>query len=134
MNATVAYAVLELARELVGDGWTTGAYVRSSSGWAVPIDSRSVRRVCAAGALDRAGVALDVPLEERDLVRTYLVELIPLDEVHVISRPYADGGALLLERWNDTPGRTRDDVLALYDRALEHLRELAPMTRRFLYT
>ena len=115
MNETVAYAVLDLARELIADGWTQGAYVRSGSGWAVPIDSRSVRRVCAAGALDRAGWALDVSFADRELVRAWLLTFLEIDGLD----PCA------LERWNDEPGRTRDEVLALYDRALDRLRPVA---------
>ena len=118
MNAKLAVASFELARELVEHGWTQGAYVRSPAGWAVPIHARAVRRVCAAGAIDRVGWVLDLTLTEREELRALAISELGIGDETARN-------ALALERWNDDPDRTKDDVLALYDRVLERARNAA---------
>lgn len=123
LTASQRAAFLQDSRRYVAAGWTQNAYVRSFAGAAVAIDSRSVRRVCAAGAVDRAGIANGLNYDEREQLRADLRAAIDDDQVQEHAGRHGRDDDLLLERWNDAPGRTRSQVLALYDAAIARLRQ-----------
>lgn len=102
------------ARLLLQRGWTQEAYCRLPDGSLIPPHSKmhgqAERRIayCLAGALDQAAARhlLD-PDELRALVEEEIAEPRRSPE-----DPFT------IERWNDAPGRTQADVLALLDGVL----------------
>lgn len=109
--ATVAYTpevfALREALELIGKGWTQGAYWRSETG-RTDCRPQGARRMDLAHALELAGRKHGCDSEElRGLV------LAELDE------PYRSDYAYGLERWNDADFREKGDVLMLLRRVLE---------------
>ena len=92
-------AVIERALELVRKGWTQRANARDASGNAVSPIGTEACCWCLDGALL---VASDSALE-------YLQASISVSE--------ALGGKGYIG-WNDTPGRTQDEVVSLLERLI----------------
>lgn len=102
--------ILIQARNLVQDGWTQGASARSSLGdnlGEVSMFSPSARRFCATGALGRA-----VAEEGEDAAAHLAAEAIICGSL--------DNKSSVIE-WNDTPGRTQADVVALFNKAINQV-------------
>ena len=85
-----AVAVLREARELLAKGWTQGVAVRQNE---------DGRKFCLTGAIGVCGGSYD----QKQRARTMLGLLV---------------APLLIEAWNDVPGRTQEEVLALVDTAI----------------
>ncbi len=100
MGAT-AVDVLRDMRVMLERGWTQNACARDSAG--NEVDELSLKAVSfdALGALTRAG--RDAKVEARH---------------EAISHLRAGIGFKSLGDWNDEPGRTQAEVLALVDRAI----------------
>lgn len=87
------------ARNLIDKGWTRGASARNAKGEAVYYGDPTAVTFCligsihAVGALDTAYYAVWDALIKR-------------------------GGSKVMSQFNDEPGRTKDDVLALIDEAI----------------
>ena len=99
-------AVLNRARALIADErhWCRGAFARS---WAqIPVQPQSLfaRRFCAIGALTRAACEL----------------LLPMQNAYLALEAQA---GRRVEGWNDYPKRTHTEVLALFDAAIQALRQ-----------
>lgn len=96
--------VLHHARALVERGWTQGSEARNADGDKVPAASREACQWCALGAvlavIDQRGGSFTPAFDA-------LSAQIP-DPAHC--------GAVWL--YNDDQGRTKDEILALYDRAI----------------
>lgn len=91
-----ALEILKAAREKVAAGWTQKFYFREVAG---------VGCFCAMGAVNEAAV-----------VAGYADHAGALDALkHAI-----DGvSEMSIVHWNDRAGRTKDEVLAAFDRAIE---------------
>ncbi len=90
---------LKAVRALIAKGWTQEAYARDARGFAVNFDSDEAECYCLRGATlaaaDSYSCCADLQI--------------------ALSLPLSDG----LIAYNDFPGRTQADVLALIDRAIE---------------
>lgn len=100
--------VMSRARDIVAEGWCQHTEVC--------LDGDTEQTLhCAVGALRTA--AWEHP---EVMSRTFAVEECAIDLLDADDLP--DVGPALavsrLARWNDADGRTQDEVLALYDRAL----------------
>lgn len=83
--------VLKLAREKVAGGWCKGHYVKTNP------DGKDA--YCVAGAISRSGVAGKTG-----------------HAYEIFSQ--AIGSGLSLSAWNDAPNRTKEEVLAAFDKAI----------------
>lgn len=93
-------------RKLIEQGWTQGAYARSASGYSV--DSNSTPDAvcwCLSGAIIRVATAQAIPVYKiRDRLREVLFLRV-------------GNGSIVV--WNDAPLRTKEEVLALLDFAID---------------
>lgn len=99
--------VLIAARWIIANvGWTQGANATDVHGRGVPIDSKLAARFCSLGAIDVTEVEYSIVSKEKtkDLLRQFLL-------------PYSD-----IVSFNDTPGRTKAEVLAVFDLAIARAR------------
>lgn len=89
-------------RDKIEAGWAQGAF------HLVDIHSHEVR-VCALGAIGYPGEMYELPEEERrrDLAKAILIKCLGCH------------GALGVQVWNDHQARTKEEVLALYEAAIE---------------
>ena len=124
-----ARALLERARALVADGWVQDAFyvVRGRHGEVRPVSpfgllllSRSdVVGACLVGAVSHASAAVD--RRERRGQAALAVDNLweALGGEDADAHPAARAARVReLARWNDEPGRSRAEVLALLDRAV----------------
>lgn len=95
--------VLREARRLIAEvGWTQGTFARNAGGADVSPRSPQATCFCAAGAIIRANDGCDMGFSSPGISA---VE-------HVIDERWIDA-------WNDREERTRDEVLAAFDRAIQ---------------
>lgn len=94
-------ALLRKARGYVERGWTREVGARNTLGMETSSTNRYAIRWCTIGAMERANAG---PGEMVSHGRALLLSLIP---------------DISLAGWNDAPGRTQQDVLNLFDRAIE---------------
>lgn len=100
--------ILRQARALISPpgAWCQAAFARGKSGRAVRPDSPNAVSFCLLGAFRRVqGFGLPMEGAARRLLRAQ----IPADQ----QREEGDLGL-----WNDAPGRTQAEVLALFDLAI----------------
>lgn len=124
-----AQALLARARALVDAGWVQDAFyvVRGRRGEVRPVspfgllllDRSDVVGACLVGAVAHASSSID--RRERRSQAALAVDALwealadaPADTSHPSARP---ARVRELARWNDEPGRSREDVLDLLDRA-----------------
>ena len=88
-------AVLQAGRDRIEQGWCKGAFARGKTGREVEMAGRAAVAWCVLGATYGDFPAWD--------------QLAKAAEVSVNQ----------LARWNDAPTRTQQDVVDLYDRAIE---------------
>jgi hypothetical protein len=93
--------VLETARELIEKGWTRGAEARDEYGNAKGWKSKKAVCFCAIGAIWKADGKAFGPVG--DLAQYTLVSCIRTPGI---------------AQWNDSPRRTKKQVLAAFDRAI----------------
>jgi hypothetical protein len=96
------------ARGLLLRGWSKGAQARESTGHVVNAWSDEAASWSLVGALLASWHRHDDRLDARGLA----------EATDVLSRAT---GTLALDPWNDAPERTRSDVIAAVDRALNML-------------
>lgn len=103
------YQTLVEARKLIDEkGWTQGAMFRSSTGVKLSfLKKEQTASYCMVGAL-RAQYRPDPSIYGQ------VQELLH----DVIGEEWAS-----LESWNDQPGRTKEEVLAVFDKAIERAKE-----------
>src|SRR5919197_401212 len=99
--------ILRRSRERILDGWCQGADARDERGREVPPWSDEARSWSILGAVAGTGGA-DGGLDAVPVAR--------LGEAVVALGEAAETDSLV--RWNDVAGRTQDEVVALFDRAL----------------
>jgi hypothetical protein len=97
---------LQIARELLVKGWTKGAYARAADNTPVSFANKDAFGWCMVGACYKANGLLNIRFLECNGLQ-YLWKAVKL------------GNEPELTHWNDAPGRTLDDVLAVYDKAIE---------------
>ena len=93
--------ILVAARAKIAQGWCQGAYAKDAKGEATESLSPDAERWCSAGAITASTGAND--FFAREAARDAFVKAI-------------DAGNLAL--WNDAPGRTQAEVLAVFDEAI----------------
>lgn len=98
--------ILESARRLIIKGWCRGAFSVTKNGRPVYPWNKKAARWCVAGALSRLDPTSTY--EEPKAAEKYLIEA---------------AGTKLLTEWNDKKGRTKKEVIQLYDRAIELCQE-----------
>ena len=98
---------LSKARELVASGWTQGEAARSSDGEAVLPYSPAACAWCMLGSLQAVG-APDAALE-------LLFEAAVAKSLGMT----AGRRAKILAAWNDDADRTKEEVQAAFDKAIE---------------
>lgn len=108
------------------NGWTQYAFARTALGASVPCDYNAAVSYCARGALHCERVAGAEPgiciaaWDANKLLEEGLAGVIERLASHGVTgedfRPLADQGVTF---WNDTHGRTVEQVLYLYDAAIE---------------
>ena len=99
--------------------WTVGTYAKNSKGFDVLPGDEAATCWCALGAIYRATQCS--PDE-----RTNDPDVVDAAEALVIAGGLPPGDrrsnnspTVVVFRWNDEPGRTQDEILALFDRAIE---------------
>lgn len=93
---------LAKARELVAAGWCQGNTAINATGAPVNASSPEVARVCAMGAMDRAGDWANDPKRTSAMAEA-LYGVLNNDSI---------------VDWNDAPERTQAEVLAAFDKAI----------------
>lgn len=110
-----ALAVLRKGRALIDNRWAQGALkLRPSSSWAVTLGEGQdpfAYAYCALGGCREAAIRLDLP-------SGFAVELLrqALEQTTVKTTAVA--------AWNDRRGRKKEDVVNLYDSAIEMVESL----------
>ena len=112
-----AAAILSEARGLLVSGWSRGAQARDRAGNVVPAWSEDARSWSLLGALLASWQRQDEDLDV-DFVAHAIDARALGDATQAIGEVT---GTAAIERWNDDPARTQDEVLATIDRALEVL-------------
>ena len=114
--------VLNDARALLHDGWTTRFEALNGCGNRCSPLSPSAAKFCLTGSLTRA----TMDEEDFDSYQAAIYRLwcamkgreLPLDYTDDDPTPYREVGDVRgLEDWNDEPGRTKEEVLELVDKA-----------------
>ena len=101
-----AMDVLSAARELVAKegGWTQRHYARGADGTYADFNHKKAVCFCTLGALYRVGLPEPSALNDAE---SLLLKAAGVENIVV---------------WNDAPGRTQADVVALFDAAIASLR------------
>lgn len=86
-------------RELIAAGWCQWSYAKDKDGLAVNFDDPEACKYCLTGALNSVTPSLSTQRSVRDLL-------------------YTEAGEDSLAYWNDTEGRTQQDVLDLLDKVI----------------
>jgi hypothetical protein len=108
---TDVLTTLEKARALVEKGWHKGSMGQDSYGARVGFRDPTCCSWCAMGAIHTALESpYDVNPEADKIVDDYI-------------KPYMTGNSFeYLENYNDDSGTTKQDILYLFDRAIEGLK------------
>lgn len=111
--------VLEALREgraLIEKGWTQGRAARDRLGNPCWVESGLAASYCTTGAA--SAVTWDCPeVLFSEVLDALTGALADLWEVELGSRPWDSVDALV--KWNDSPGRSKNEVLRLWDRAIQ---------------
>lgn len=98
---------LTRVRRLIESGWTRGAWARTESGSPCWEDNTNAVCWCLSGAVQKVFSGDESTQTRIDLTRA-LVRNLP-------------AGFWDIPAWNDEPGRTKEEVLALIDKTIEGL-------------
>jgi hypothetical protein len=112
-----AAAMLSEARGLLVSGWSRGAQARDRAGNVVPAWSEDARSWSLLGALLASWQRQDEDLDV-DFVAHAIDARALGDATQAIGEVT---GTAAIERWNDDPARTLDEVVVTIDRALDVL-------------
>lgn len=106
------YELLADTRALIRKGWTQNAYARDKDDNITYIADQHACSWCLTGALHRAS------LDSSTLGKNFMLVHQRL-EVRQLLEAHANGS---LSSFNDSPKRTKEDVLALIDKVMDELR------------
>jgi hypothetical protein len=116
MTPTTIVAILTQARALIERGWTKGASARNQRERRVDYLDPTAIRWCSVGALSCAAHRENVPWEATrpyyDAAAEHLRKSLPVDVA-----PYDDTDSTIVG-YNDTWHVNKNDILALFDRAI----------------
>jgi hypothetical protein len=106
LNSSEVKEVLIQAREKIArpGGWTRGCSARDIAGRSVLTTDPDARSWCAVGAI--MGAARENGSDWQDA----------FNQIHRLA--VTDNPSLTVTGWNDRSGRTQDEVVALFDRAI----------------
>lgn len=110
---TTRETLIEARRLIAEVGWTQGFYARTDTGTLIEFDSPLASCFCMVGALRRA---CGLPLKTCHLPATYRL----LKAARLVDN---NRSLQYLVDWNDKPGRTKEEVLAAFDKAIEGCKE-----------
>lgn len=115
--------VLQNAQALIERGWCQRYGVTDRTGLPVPVRDAEAANFCIVGAVNRALSDLAVErdlMEEGQLIGELPLELqqLTFDAEHRLIQALPRD-RFSLPRWNDEVGRTKDQVVELFQRALE---------------
>lgn len=104
MTRSLVHDLLVAARGYVERGWTQRHFAVAEDGRDVPARSKEACSWCALGAVQRASV--DLPMANTDTV-------------YVASQALAKVAQRNMAIFNDMPERTQQEILDLFDKAIE---------------
>ena len=106
--------VLRKAKGHIAQGWTQKFYAKKTGGgYTWPNDPMAVC-YCPIGAMMKAiDVGMQLPFEQDEQSKLNQFHTT----YHILMR-YLDTGFDSIVRWNDSEGRTQDEVLFLFDKAI----------------
>jgi hypothetical protein len=104
--------IIKLARELVAQGWTQKAWARDAAGNGVSTFNDKAVSFCAIGAICAASERL---YPESPPMMYQEARIALHNAVYDITK---DGGHYSVMEYNDAKGRTREEMVALFDYAL----------------
>lgn len=114
--------VLETARALIGQGWTTGTYTQPKTNGEDGYDYCAMGAIVHAAMLHGATSNMQGALEE-EATRALLTEIAGDDEHRMWDTAVM---AVAVTEWNDQvdeTSRSQREVLGVFDRAIETLKE-----------
>ena len=97
--------ILLEAKGAIAQGWCQKAIARTECGIPTTVDSRRAVEWCAVGAIRKTVRHFG----EHRRVR------LELDSMGALGEIVGDN----ISRWNDEPGRTQDEVVAVFNKAIE---------------
>jgi hypothetical protein len=102
-----AVDILKAAKEKIAtpDKWTQGAYAKDANGYAVVETSNKAACFCSLGAIYAAN-------PRKEGTPNWDAQLAARDLASVV-------GKQSIVNWNDEEGRTHEEVLAAFDKAIE---------------
>ncbi len=109
-NDAEVLRLLVLAREYVAGGWTQGAFARTVYGIACGEESPEATCFCTWGAVRRARNFTGFEDFKGRGAVTALWQIINEDRLPDDHES--------IPTWNDVPGRTQEQVLAVFDKAI----------------
>lgn len=112
--------LLNATKTIIDKGWTKGAYFRDAS-QQYTRDPNEICSACLVGACGLATGHLRSFMRHQDSAAlvTELAITLRKTGVTVIPNKYDDEAIVTV--WNDTPGRTKDEVLGLIDKTIKRL-------------
>ena len=122
-------ALLGAAIEILSRGWTQRATARCSLGMRIAASHADAASWCATGALERGALKLwptaTSPVTNRDRFDAAACAVV----MAALGEAPGDFKACgKLAYWNDTGGRTAEEVVAAFESALERIRGTAERT------
>ncbi len=112
MAKVTVNALLVRARALIRKGWTQGPMARGKSGRPVRVTGPAACKFCAYGSLVRAEFEL-----RRGAADGYYVYMAAFARLNrTVRRRFCTPGGLI--SYNETPGRKKSAVIALFDEAI----------------
>lgn len=99
MRQTETQVLQEARRLLVNKGWTQHAYARDSNGYSAIVSGREPVCFCLSGAINQVSdTSVDADVLAKNRIMSFIDTNIP--------------------SWNDKANRTKEEVIALLDRAI----------------
>ena len=111
--------ILKEARALVEKGWTQNADARNKRGAECPKFDKHASAWCITGAMDAASY------KRFTLSSRVWQEAVRAMRIAINSVRDRNVECVFLSDWNDVPGRKKEEVLAVFDKAIESLQERA---------
>lgn len=108
MTQTALDVLCEAREILVEKGWTQGCCARDARGKNCDIGSKAAVCYCAVGAISHVS-------DYSEPTRPFKQACIALRRVINIKQGMSIGS------WNDAPERTKEEVIAAFDKAIEEL-------------
>lgn len=112
LTSSVEY-ILRRVRNYIKTGWTQNAWARDINGKEISEDSSFASCFCLSGAINRTHFVDNAHYDYVMMAKGILTNEI------CKTHPELASSLAPIATWNDEPGRTKEEVLELIDRALE---------------